>query len=96
MITGTTVITVGVTADGRTDPADRRRRHPVGRVHLRRPRAGNRARCPHPRRGNNRHRRHPWAPPPPPPPPWQQDAPVIWDQGQNSWGFWLGPIWIPL
>ncbi len=38
----------------------------------------------------------PWAPPPPPPPPWQPDASVIWDGGQNAWGFWLGPIWIPL
>ena len=20
----------------------------------------------------------------------------VWDNGHNAWGFWLGPIWIPL
>ncbi|MGX9294286.1 hypothetical protein [Tsukamurella paurometabola] len=20
----------------------------------------------------------------------------VWDQGRNHWGFWLGPIWIPV
>ncbi|CAM3128549.1 hypothetical protein [Tsukamurella hominis] len=20
----------------------------------------------------------------------------VWDQGRNHWGFWIGPIWIPI
>jgi hypothetical protein len=28
---------------------------------------------------------------------WQgQRVEPYWDQGRNAWGFWLGPIWIPL
>ena len=35
----------------------------------------------------------PWAGPPPPPPPWAPWARVVWDQGQNHWGYWDGPNW---
>ena len=35
----------------------------------------------------------PWAPPPPPPPPWAPWAQVTWN---NGWGYWNGPIWVPI
>ncbi|MBV8786994.1 MAG: hypothetical protein JOZ00_09925 [Mycobacterium sp.] len=38
----------------------------------------------------------PWAPPPPGPPPWAPWAQVQWNPQANGWGYWNGPIWMPL
>ncbi|OBH29741.1 hypothetical protein A5714_03890 [Mycobacterium sp. E2462] len=38
----------------------------------------------------------PWAPPPPPPPIWAPWAQVVWNAQANGWGYWNGPVWIPL
>jgi hypothetical protein len=38
----------------------------------------------------------PWAPPPPPAPPWAPWAQVVWNPGANGWGYWNGPIWVPI
>ncbi|SPM43179.1 hypothetical protein MNAB215_5401 [Mycobacterium numidiamassiliense] len=38
----------------------------------------------------------PWAPPPPPPPPWAPWAQIVWNPGANHWGYWNGPVWIPV
>ena len=38
----------------------------------------------------------PWAPPPPPPPPWAPWAQVTWNPGTNGWGYWNGPVWVPI
>jgi hypothetical protein len=35
----------------------------------------------------------PWAPPPPPAPPWAPWAQVVWN---NGWGYWNGPVWVPI
>jgi hypothetical protein len=38
----------------------------------------------------------PWAPPPPGPPPWAPWAQVVWNAQVNGWGYWNGPVWMPL
>jgi hypothetical protein len=38
----------------------------------------------------------PWAPPPPGPPPWAPWAQVVWNPAANGWGYWNGPVWVPL
>jgi len=38
----------------------------------------------------------PWARPMPPPPPWAPWAQVVWNAGVNDWGYWNGPVWVPL
>jgi hypothetical protein len=35
----------------------------------------------------------PWAPPQPAPPPWAPWAQVVWN---NGWGYWNGPVWVPI
>jgi len=38
----------------------------------------------------------PWQAPPPPPPFWAPWAHVEWNAQTGGWGFWNGPVWVPV
>jgi hypothetical protein len=46
--------------------------------------------------GYNGYGAPPWAGPQPVAPPWAPWAQVVWNAQTNGWGYWNGPIWVPL